>query len=763
MIALLGRRDSPADALEDYCRWLSLALERRGRRLQSVRVPWEEAGPIRALRELWRESREWKGQWALVQYTALSWSRSGFPLFFLATLGILKMRRTRLAVVFHDATAYSGSRAIDFARAACQRFVMSVSYRWADRGVLTVPLESVAWLPPAPTKAVFIPVGSNVPPLVPASGNGARPRNGLKTVAVFSMTDRNAPEVDDIAFAAKAAAQQLPRRLRLVTLGRGSKAAETRLREELNGAPIEFVSLGMLPPEEVSRTLAASDVLLCARGPLSTQRGSAIAGIACGLPLVAYAKPRTGPPLTEAGVLLVPERDRRALSAALIRVLTDAELWQELHLRSIRAQQEHFSWDAIAERYLTVLATDERKYRVLLVGSHPVQYAAPVLRKMAQQPELEIKVVYCSLQGAEPGVDPEFGVKLQWDVPLLEGYPWVHVPNRSPRPGLGRFLGLFNPGLWKLVRQGGYDAVVIYTGYRCASFWIATAAAKLSGVPLLFGTDATNLGSPNGGGWKGRLKPLYLPLIFRLADVCISPSEATSRFIWSLGVPKERVVLTPFVVDNELWNRSADRVDRRAVRSRWGVPENEPEKEIVILFCAKLQPWKRPQDLLRAFAKLKSPECYLVFAGDGPLRGKLEAEAKTLGVSARVRFLGFVNQTGLPELYRAADLLVLPSDYDACPVVVCEAMLCGCPVVLSDQIRGRFDLVHHGVTGFIYPCGDVDALRSVLRQALSDPEQLGRVSAAARKRMEAWSPRENIEGHVQAVKRACALKRGLAA
>src|SRR2546426_5518112 len=131
----------------------------------------------------------------------------------------------------------------------------------------------------------------------------------------------------------------------------------------------------------------------------------------------------------------------------------------------------------------------ERRYRVLFVCSHPVQYAAPVFRRMAQYSNLDIEVAYCSLQGAKSGVDPEFGVEVQWDTPLLEGYPWVQVRNRSPRPGLGRFFGLFNPGLWNLVRGREYDAVVMYTGYRCASFWIAAAAAKLGGAPFLFGTD----------------------------------------------------------------------------------------------------------------------------------------------------------------------------------------------------------------------------------------------------------------------------------
>jgi glycosyltransferase involved in cell wall biosynthesis len=124
-----------------------------------------------------------------------------------------------------------------------------------------------------------------------------------------------------------------------------------------------------------------------------------------------------------------------------------------------------------------------------------------------------------------------------------------------------------------------------------------------------------------------------------------------------------------------------------------------------------------------------------------------------------VRILGFTNQSRLPAVYSAADLLVLPSGYDPCPVVVCEAMLCGCPVVISDQIRGRFDLVRPGSTGDIFPCGDVDALAASLRRLLSDRAALATLAANARARMETWSPRENIAATVEAIRIAVERKR----
>jgi glycosyltransferase involved in cell wall biosynthesis len=245
-----------------------------------------------------------------------------------------------------------------------------------------------------------------------------------------------------------------------------------------------------------------------------------------------------------------------------------------------------------------------------------------------------------------------------------------------------------------------------------------------------------------------------LPKIFRLADIVIIPSEAGRQFILSMGISDSRVVLTPFVVDNAWWRERASEVDRGAIRREWGVPEDAP----VILFCAKLQTWKRPGDVLNAFAKANVEGAFLVFAGDGPMRASLEAAAKILGIAERTRFLGFVNQTRLPSVYRSADLFVLPSEYDPCPVVVCEAMLCGCPVVLSDEIRGRFDIVKDGKTGFIYPCGNVDALARILADTLGDGAELAELSRNAVTRMETWSPRENVETAVMAMEQAIQLR-----
>ncbi|MHB8527844.1 MAG: glycosyltransferase family 4 protein [Candidatus Acidiferrales bacterium] len=400
----------------------------------------------------------------------------------------------------------------------------------------------------------------------------------------------------------------------------------------------------------------------------------------------------------------------------------------------------------------------EKKLRVLLLCAHPTQYGSPMWRLIAQRSEMDILVAYCSLQGAESHMDPGFGVEVAWDVPLLDNYPWVQLKNCSPRPVTHKFFGLINPGVWRLIRSGRFDAVAIFTGYMCATFWIAVVAAKILGIPLLFGTDAHDLNPRNQGAWKTRIKQHLWPRLFRLADVVIAPSSGTVALMRSLKIPPEHVMLTPYVVHNEWWIEQAKHVDRAAVRRNWNIPADAP----VVLFCAKLQPWKRPQDLLRAFASANVPGSYLVYAGDGPMRNVLETEAAGLGISDRIRFLGFVNQSTLPQVYCTSDLLVLPSEYEPFGLVVNEAMLCGRGVIVSDRVGARFDLVQQNETGFVFPAGDVSALAGILKHVLSDYEQIRIMGERACKRMTQWSPGINIEATIQAIEKAIEHKLGAA-
>src|SRR6478672_4914458 len=113
VVALLGRRDDPTDAVEEYCRYLGEALRARaGVRMEIERVAWAERGWSTALREVRQQAAEWNGEWVFVQYTALAWSVRGFPFTFPKVMMELRAAGARVAIIFHDVEPYGGKRLV---------------------------------------------------------------------------------------------------------------------------------------------------------------------------------------------------------------------------------------------------------------------------------------------------------------------------------------------------------------------------------------------------------------------------------------------------------------------------------------------------------------------------------------------------------------------------------------------------------------------------------------------------------------------------
>jgi glycosyltransferase involved in cell wall biosynthesis len=358
IIALIGRADSPTDALEDYCHWLKDSLNSLGQPMEILRVPWATDGWIGGLQWASREAKNWRGKWIVVQYTALGWSNRGFPVGVVLLMWIAQRRGAKCAVVFHDAVPYGGPRWIDRVRRAVQVWVMRNLYRRAQHSIMPVPIEKVPWLPAANAKAKFIPIAANLSGTLVTSVQADSAHDDVvpKTVAIFGVTGapRLLPETEFIADVVRQAAQKL-KTVRLIVLGRNADGAEAPLRAALAGTNIDLVVYGVLPADEIERRLSETDVLLFVRGGISSRRGSAMAGIACGLPVVAYEGSETGPPITEAGVLLSPEGDRNALAMNLAKVLSDDDLRNSLRKRSLEARDNYFSWNVIARKFLQVL------------------------------------------------------------------------------------------------------------------------------------------------------------------------------------------------------------------------------------------------------------------------------------------------------------------------------------------------------------------------------------------------------------------------
>jgi glycosyltransferase involved in cell wall biosynthesis len=233
----------------------------------------------------------------------------------------------------------------------------------SDISVFTVPPKHLSSVGSGNRKLRFIPVGAN---LLPSVGTQSHQLLHVPpAIAVYGITGGKAGdrETRNIIVAVGRASQTLGN-LRLLVFGRHAEVREQELLEGLKKYNVEIEVCGILENDELLRRFAQSDVLLFVRGSLSSRRGSAIAGIACGLPLIALQGSETCPPISDAGVILIPEtldegNLQAELSAAIVRILSDENLRLELVRRSERAQQEYFCWPAIATEYAKVLKHSE--------------------------------------------------------------------------------------------------------------------------------------------------------------------------------------------------------------------------------------------------------------------------------------------------------------------------------------------------------------------------------------------------------------------
>lgn len=388
--------------------------------------------------------------------------------------------------------------------------------------------------------------------------------------------------------------------------------------------------------------------------------------------------------------------------------------------------------------------------RLAYLVTHPIQYQAPLLRRLAREPGLALTVFFCSDFTTKKFLDPSFGRVIEWDVPLLEGYRHEFLRALGGRERVS-FWRPFNYGLGRSLKEGRFEVLWIH-GYNRWFHWLAMWSAKRLGLKVLIRDEATLRSSRRSIG-KRLLKTGFFMGLNRLADGFLAIGSLNREYYRHYGIPEEKIFWMPYAVDNSFFQTEARRAGAR--REEWrrelGLAPGRP----VILFLGKLEPRKRPADLLAAYIHLTRKGAmagppYLLFVGDGEQRQPLEELTREMQLEG-VRFLGFKNQTELPAYYDLCDVLVLPSVHEPWGLVVNEAMNAGKAVIVSDQVGCGPDLVRNGENGYIFPAGEMAALAAALSKVLADPETCRRMGARSRAIISPWGFSEDLAGLRQAL------------
>lgn len=239
--------------------------------------------------------------------------------------------------------------------------------------------------------------------------------------------------------------------------------------------------------------------------------------------------------------------------------------------------------------------------------------------------------------------------------------------------------------------------------------------AKRRRIPLFLLSDS-NIHSERLWGWKRGVKKLLVGPLIRMCDLVLIAGENGRKYYQSYGVPAERMIRSPLEVDYDLIESISDEQVKAAAQRFNFTPHRKR-----LVFCARLEPVKRPDLLIDAFAAMahEVPEWDLVMIGDGKLRDELKARVPA-DVRERVQWLGFL---GKPEeifsVYRNCHALVLPSQREPWGLVVNEATASGLPVVASAGVGAVPELVREGINGITFPTGSLEGLVGALRSITS--------------------------------------------
>jgi len=399
------------------------------------------------------------------------------------------------------------------------------------------------------------------------------------------------------------------------------------------------------------------------------------------------------------------------------------------------------------------LAHDQVKPLVVaIVAGAPVYYHAPLYRRLAADPRIELTVIFASDRGARRPVRSGYATDVEFGVDASSGYRSVFLRRAPLNPRRDRgVLSLVDPDVVVELARVRPDVLMLH-GHHTLTHLLALAYQKLRRRPILLRVEKKR---ETYTSWRKRARAIVLKILFSGTYGLFIGSE-NRQWLEQMGVPAKRLFSTPYAVDNVALRAAARRLQpcQKAVQERFGIFAPP-----VILTVSSLAPVKQPLHLLEAYRRVRSrARCSLLVVGVGPCEDAMRKYVDDYRVRD-VIFAGFLPQPRVAEAYSAADVFVLPSSAETWGLVVNEAMNFGLPVVASDRVGSASDLVLDGETGFIVPFDDVGALADAMHRLVAFPELRAGLGRAGRSRVAAWNYGATFTGLLEALAVAAGAER----
>jgi len=391
------------------------------------------------------------------------------------------------------------------------------------------------------------------------------------------------------------------------------------------------------------------------------------------------------------------------------------------------------------------------KTQLSIYAAHPIMYQTPIFAALQRRIDeaalpLEMRVMFGDDLSLREVFYEETQVVFKPDTPnLLVGFPYIFLKNAA-RDARGGFFSRINLSILARLRPAETDVVLIH-GYETATAWLALAAAKLSGVRVIWRGEA--LKRPAQSGLLAWVKQRLVTAFLRRCDAILYSCSGNREYLAQFFMRSQRAhfFAIPCAVDNAFFRAERARLLplRPALRRDFGFADDA----FVVVFCARLTERKRPLDLIRAIAAAREARLGALIVGDGPERARCEALAAKLGVNAR--FTGFVNQSEISRAYVCGDAAAVLSSYDPSPKALNEAMNFELPLLVSKGVGTVRDLVRDGENGFVIDVGDVATLRARLQRLAADRRAARRMGRSGAEIVADWSFEADADGLLAAL------------
>ena len=345
------------------------------------------------------------------------------------------------------------------------------------------------------------------------------------------------------------------------------------------------------------------------------------------------------------------------------------------------------------------------KTKVAIVHLLPAPYRLPLFERLLRDTTLEVRLFFTDRQASNRPTWFVGTIPSDWRVVLL---PEIAIRVFEKRGDVLRVnIGLSRIFRWKP------DVVLLYGHNEPTSILVALMCIA-KGVPYALFAEVSN-----SARWSllRKATAILMSILVRRAAVLVPASESCRSFYSRLGGRADRMALIPCVPDTErLRTKSRELVDSRCeLRRNAGLSDR-----FVVLFVGRLVEHKGIRDIMQAVAEIrdKDPNVVVLFAGYGPLDDYVKAECAKIPENAK--YIGFVNDDRLFELYSIADLHIMPSWDEPYGVVCAEALAFGVPSVVADT-AGCVDLIKHGHNGFVIPPMSPLAIAECVLAVSTDP------------------------------------------